>query len=107
MSDTTILRRTQVSHRTKLSRSNIYLKMSRGEFPTPVSLGARAVGWLESEVEAWLQARIAASREGAPPVAKAAPAALDSGCFGVAPPPGTVLAAPILPGRRIEGGKIK
>jgi len=50
----TILRRKKVEARTGLSRSTIYLRMQEGTFPMPVKLGARAVGWLENEIEAWL-----------------------------------------------------
>jgi prophage regulatory protein len=50
---TTLLRMRQVRLRTGLSRSTIYLKMKNGEFPTQVSLGPRAVGWLEAEIERW------------------------------------------------------
>lgn len=50
-----ILRRSTVQERTALSRSTIYELMSRGEFPAPVQLGPRAVGWRESEIEAWLK----------------------------------------------------
>jgi len=57
-----ILRRKQVEQRTGLSRSSIYLKISRNEFPAPIALGARAVGWVESSVEGWIEQRIAASR---------------------------------------------
>ena len=57
-----ILRRPAVESRTGLSRSSIYLKISEGTFPKPVSLGARAIGWLESEVDEWLESRIEASR---------------------------------------------
>jgi prophage regulatory protein len=32
-------------------------------FPEPVSLGGRAVGWLEAEIQEWLQRRIEASRK--------------------------------------------
>ena len=60
---TTILRRPQVSARTGLCRSSIYDKISKGEFPEPISLGARSVGWLEDEIEDWLIARIDQSRE--------------------------------------------
>ena len=49
-----ILRRKQVEKRTGLSRSTIYLRIQEGTFPRPVSLGPRAVGWLENEIEAWL-----------------------------------------------------
>lgn len=57
-----ILRRKQVQTRTGLSRSTIYQRISDGTFPKPVCLGARAVGWIESEIDAWVHERIAASR---------------------------------------------
>ncbi len=53
-----ILRRKQVEKRTGLSRSTIYLRIQEGTFPRPIKLGARAVGWLENEIEAWLAARM-------------------------------------------------
>ena len=59
----TILRLPAVKTNTGLSRSTIYLRIAQGAFPKPVSLGGRAVGWLESEVQDWLQGRIAASRK--------------------------------------------
>lgn len=59
-----MLRRRQVEARTGLSRSTIYLRVAQGSFPRPVGLGGRAVGWLEAEVENWLQQRVAASRQG-------------------------------------------
>ena len=60
----TILRRNQVEDRTGLSRSTIYLRIHEGTFPRPISLGARAVGWLEHEIEAWLAACIEARDSG-------------------------------------------
>ncbi len=54
----TILRRKQVEKRTGLSRSTIYLRLKEGTFPRPISLGARAVGWVENEIEAWLASRV-------------------------------------------------
>jgi prophage regulatory protein len=60
---TVILRLPAVRLRTGLSRSTIYLRIAQGTFPAPVSLGARAVGWIESEVDEWLALRIAQSRE--------------------------------------------
>lgn len=59
---TTILRRHTVQARTGLSRSTIYLRVAQGTFPRPIPLGPRAVGWLEDEVEAWLQAQVASVR---------------------------------------------
>jgi len=62
---TTILRLPTVKARTGLSRSTIYLRVAERSFPAPVSLGGRAVGWIEAEVNDWLAKRIEASRGGA------------------------------------------
>ena len=59
---TTILRLPTVKARTGLSRSTIYLRISNGTFPIPISLGGRAVGWIESEIQEWLEERIEVSR---------------------------------------------
>lgn len=58
-----ILRRKQVEARTGLSRSAIYAGVADGSFPKQVPLGGRTVGWIESEIDAWLQERIAESRK--------------------------------------------
>jgi prophage regulatory protein len=58
-----ILRLPAVKARTGLSRSTIYLRVSQGKFPKPVSLGARAVGWVEAEIQEWLQQQIETSRK--------------------------------------------
>ncbi|MBF0422163.1 MAG: AlpA family transcriptional regulator [Magnetococcales bacterium] len=59
---TRILRLPEVKTRTGLSRSTIYLKVSKQEFPAPIRLGARSIGWPETDIESWLNERIAASR---------------------------------------------
>jgi prophage regulatory protein len=58
----TVLRRKQVERIVGLSRSQIYALAKLHQFPKPIRLGARAVGWLSSEIDAWLADRIAASR---------------------------------------------
>jgi prophage regulatory protein len=58
-----VLRLPAVKARTGLSRSSLYLFISRGEFPRPFSLGSRSVGWLENSVEEWISARAGQSRE--------------------------------------------
>ena len=58
----TILRLHQVSARVGLGRSAIYSRIGDGTFPKPVSLGGMAVGWVESEIDAWVSAQIDASR---------------------------------------------
>ena len=52
------LRLNDVITRTGLSRSTIYLNINQGTFPESISLGLRSVGWLESEVDVWIQDRI-------------------------------------------------
>lgn len=58
-----IIRRPQVEARTGLARSTIYRRIRGGTFPPPVSLGGDAVGWVESEIDAWIAARIDESRK--------------------------------------------
>jgi len=60
---TAILRLPAVKARTGLSRSTIYLRVSKGTFPKPISLGSRAVGWIEDEVNDWLNQQIEATRK--------------------------------------------
>lgn len=60
---TAILRLPAVKARTGLSRSTIYLRASGGQFPKPIKLGPRAVGWLESDVDDWLSRQIERSQE--------------------------------------------
>ena len=57
-----ILRRAEVQARTGVSRSGIYAAIKAQTFPAPVKLGVRAVGWLESEIDAWIEARVQDSR---------------------------------------------
>ena len=58
-----ILRLPAVKSRTGLSRSSIYAKVRTGEFPKPVSIGLRSIGWIESEIQQWIDYRIATSRQ--------------------------------------------
>lgn len=55
-----ILKLPAVKKKTGKSRSSIYADMAEGRFPRPIPLGGlRAVGWLSSEIDGWLQMRIA------------------------------------------------
>ncbi len=58
-----ILRLPAVKNRTGLARSTIYLRISQGTFPKQISLGGRAIGWVENEIEAWLSNQIEQSRK--------------------------------------------
>jgi len=57
-----IVRLPIVKDLTGLSRSTIYLRISNNQFPSPISLGGRAVGWVEEDIENWLAEKIEASR---------------------------------------------
>lgn len=59
----TIHRLPKVLAETGYSRSTLYLRISQGLWPTPIALGARAVGWPEEEVHALNMARIAGKAE--------------------------------------------
>lgn len=60
----TILRLPAVIVRTSISRSNIYHQISKGKFPKQISLGGiRAVGWIESEIDEWINQQIQDSRK--------------------------------------------
>jgi prophage regulatory protein len=61
-SEPTFLRRRQVETRTGLSRSTIYQYVKDGAFPKPIPLGARAVGWLESDIRDWIANRVRDAR---------------------------------------------
>ncbi len=61
---TKFLKLPEVISRTRKSRSAIYLGAKNGTFPKQVKIGPRAVGWIESEIEAHNQACINASRSG-------------------------------------------
>jgi prophage regulatory protein len=57
-----IMRLPEVIEVTGLSRSTIYLRMTKGSFPLSISLGERAVGWLHTDIAHWLDARVAESK---------------------------------------------
>ncbi len=52
-----IMRRPEVEKTVGLSRSAIYAAMDRGDFPRPIRLGIRAVGWRSNDLEQWLESR--------------------------------------------------
>ena len=58
------IRSAELKQRTGLSKTTIWRKTREGTFPKPISLSSGAVGWLEDEVEGWIDDRIA-DRNGA------------------------------------------
>ena len=59
-----IIRWPEVHERVGYCRTNIYYLIQSGDFPSPIKLGSRAVGWLESDIENWINSRIEQSRSG-------------------------------------------
>lgn len=55
-----IIRREEVKHRTGLPFSSLYERVKAGTFPAPIRLGAgaKAAGWVEAEVDAWIAEQI-------------------------------------------------
>ena len=56
-----ILRFAEVRERTGLSRATVYRRIRAGTFPAPIDLGDRPgkcqLGWIEKEIDEWVQAR--------------------------------------------------
>lgn len=57
-----LLRRKQVEEKTGLSCSSIYQAMQEGTFPKPISIGPRAVAWVDNEIESWIDEKIRLAR---------------------------------------------
>ena len=53
-----VLKLKDVLSKTGLGKTTLYKLIGLSEFPKPISLGLRSVGWLESEIEAWIQVKI-------------------------------------------------
>lgn len=57
-----VIRLPRVIEKTGKPRSSIYWMIEQEIFPKQIKLGARSVGWLESEVDEWIEKRIYQSR---------------------------------------------
>jgi prophage regulatory protein len=57
-----VLRFPELKEKIGLSRSHVHALISRKKFPAPIKLGDRASGWLESDINEWLQKRIIESQ---------------------------------------------
>ena len=57
-----ILRVPQVLDRLGIGRSTLYEWMARDAFPRSIPLGERSIGWLESDVDEWIEARARRAR---------------------------------------------
>jgi prophage regulatory protein len=54
-----VLRLPEVMRRTGKRRTSLLQAIQRGQFPRPIRIGARAIGFVEAEVEDWIDSRIA------------------------------------------------
>jgi len=57
-----IMRLPEVIKSTGLARSTIYKKISENDFPAQISLGAQSVGWVETDIQDWIQGKISQSQ---------------------------------------------
>lgn len=57
-----IIRMKDAKDLTGLSRSSIYLAMNAGTFPKAIKLGARSMGWLLADIQAWIDSRVSSCR---------------------------------------------
>ncbi len=55
-----VVRHADVRHKLNISGSALFALIAAGRFPKPFTLfeGGRAVGWLETDIDAWLLARV-------------------------------------------------
>lgn len=60
---TTLIRLSEVQRRTGYSKAWIYRLMGQGNFPSSVKIGTRAIAFIESEVDDWINQRIEESRK--------------------------------------------
>lgn len=59
-----LLSTTVVLDRICMSKTQLYRFINAGEFPKPVPIGQHRVGFLESEVNAWIESRLRLRDEG-------------------------------------------
>jgi len=55
-----ILRQRQVTERVGYSPMHIWRLEKAGAFPRRIKLGPNSVGWLAEEIDAWIEAKVAA-----------------------------------------------
>ena len=57
-----ILRLPDVLDLTGLARSSLYAGMAAGQFPKSIKIGQRAVGWLEADIQNWIETKVLESK---------------------------------------------
>jgi prophage regulatory protein len=51
------IRMPEIQNRTGLSKTHIYRLIKLGQFPKPFKLSERAIAFLESDIDLWLEGR--------------------------------------------------
>jgi len=59
----TFIRRKALEAKLGLSCSTIYAMMAANKFPRPIKIGRRAVGWRNSDIQAWVRSKVGAANE--------------------------------------------
>jgi len=60
-----LIRFSEAQRRTGYSKAWLYRLMSEGKFPASIKIGSRSIAFVESEVDEWIEQRIAESRRSA------------------------------------------
>jgi len=63
MNNNRLLRLPEVRALVGLSTTTIYTRMSRGEFPKPISLGGRLVAWVQADIQTWIDEKISQTEQ--------------------------------------------
>ena len=58
-----LISRGEVQRMTSLSTTGIYRLIKEGQFPSPIRVGQKRVGWLRGEIRSWITGRVAARRD--------------------------------------------
>jgi prophage regulatory protein len=53
-----VFRKSKVSNMVGLSKVHIMRLVKQGDFPTPIRLGANSIGWLSTDVDAWIESKV-------------------------------------------------
>lgn len=59
----TLIRMSETMRRTGYGKAWVYKLIAQGKFPKPVKIGSRAIAFVESEVDDWINQRIEDSRK--------------------------------------------
>ena len=55
--DVQLLRISDVSKKTTLAKSTLWLKIAQGQFPKPIKLSSAISVWKQSDIDAWIEER--------------------------------------------------